>query len=52
MAKMPFIPDPRYGYDQQKQFEVYKKVKEDVSMTHRQPYLQEHEIGLPRQKMR
>lgn len=52
MAKMPFIPDPRYGYDQQKQFEVYKKVKEDVSMTHRQPYPQEHEIGLPRQKMR
>ena len=52
MAKIPFIPDPRYGYDQQKQFEVYKKVKEDVSMTHRQPYLQEHEIGLPRQKMR
>lgn len=51
MAKMPFIPDPRYGYDQQKQFEVHRKVKEDVSMTHRKPYPQEHEIGLPRRRI-
>lgn len=51
MAKMPFIPDPRYGYDQEKQFEVHRKVKEDVSMTHRKPYPQEHEVGLPRWKI-
>ena len=51
MAKMPFIPDPRYGYDQQKQFEIHQKVKEDVSMTHRKPYPQQHEIGLSRQKI-
>ena len=51
MAKMPFIPDPRYAEDTEKQFEVYRKINEDVSMTWRQPYPQEHEIGLPRKKM-
>ena len=48
MAKMPFIPDPRYGYESEKRFEVYKNIQEDVSMTWRKPYPQEHEIGLPR----
>jgi len=48
---MPFITDPRYGYDPQKQFEVHKNIKEDVSMTHRKLYQQEHEIGLPRWRM-
>ncbi|ACU07594.1 DNA polymerase III alpha subunit [Flavobacteriaceae bacterium 3519-10] len=51
MAKMPFIPDPRYAEDQEKAFEVHKKINEDVSMTWRQPYPQEKEIGLPRYKM-
>lgn len=51
MAKMPFIPDPRYSHDKQRQFDVHRQIKEDVSMTHRQPYPQEQEIGLPRYKM-
>lgn len=51
MAKMPFIPDPRYAEDQEKQFEIHRKINEDVSMTWRAPYPQDHEIGLPRKQM-
>jgi error-prone DNA polymerase len=51
MEKMPFVPDPRYAYDNDKQYEAQQNMKEDVSMTHRLPYPQEHEIGLPRIKM-
>ncbi len=52
MAKMPFIPDPRYAYDKEKALEAQRNIKEDVSMTWRKPYPQEHEIGLPRIKMK
>lgn len=52
MAKMPFIPDPRYSSSDEKRFDAHHKIKEDVSMTHRKPYPQEHEIGLPRHKMK
>lgn len=51
MAKMPFIPDPRYAYDKEKQYDIHRQIREDVSMTHREPYPQQHEIGLPRNKM-
>lgn len=51
MAKMPFIPDPRYSGTDEKRFDAHRNIKEDVSMTHRAPYPQEHEIGLPRHKM-
>lgn len=51
MAKMPFISDPRYSNADERQFKVHEQIKEDVSMTHRQPYPQEHEINLPRYKM-
>lgn len=51
MAKMPFIPDPRYSMDKEKSLEAARSLHEDISMTHRKPYPQEHEIGLPRQKM-
>lgn len=50
MAKMPFIPDPRYSMDQEKSLETARNLHEDVSMTWRKPYPQEHEIGLPRNK--
>lgn len=50
MAKMPMIPDPRYVYDEKKRYDVHRQMKEDVSMTFRKPYPQEHEIGLPRHK--
>lgn len=51
MAKMPFIPDPRYSHSKEKQYDAQRNIREDVSMTHRAPYPQEHEIGLPRHKM-
>lgn len=51
MEKMPFIPDPRYAATDEKRFHTQQQIKEDVSMTHRAPYPQEHEINLPRQRM-
>ncbi|WP_312285924.1 DNA polymerase III subunit alpha [Chryseobacterium gleum] len=51
MAKMPIIPDPRYAYDKEKQYDIHRQIKEDVSMTYRKPYPQAHEIGLPRHKI-
>ena len=40
-----------YPEDKEKEFEIHRKINEDVSMTWRKPYPQEHEIGLPREKM-
>ena len=51
MAKMPFLPDPRYSNTSERQYKVHEQIREDVSMTHRAPYPQEHEINLPRHKM-
>ncbi|WP_316634461.1 DNA polymerase III subunit alpha [uncultured Flavobacterium sp.] len=51
MAKMPFIPDPRY-MDAKDQFKTQRQIKEDVSPTHRAPYPQGHEINLPRHRMK
>ncbi|RYD98999.1 MAG: DNA polymerase III subunit alpha [Sphingobacteriales bacterium] len=51
MAKMPFIPDPRYEHEKDWKFKTQQKLREDVSMTQRQPYPQEHEINLPRHRM-
>lgn len=51
MAKMPFVPDPRYSNSDSNQYKAHQYIKEDVSMTQRAPYPQEHEIGLSRQKM-
>ncbi|MDP5199008.1 DNA polymerase III subunit alpha [Flavobacterium sp. DG2-3] len=52
MAKMPFIPDPRYKHENDLKYKMHQKLKEDVSMTHRAPYPQEHEINIPRNKMK
>lgn len=51
MEKMPFIKDPRYSDNSDNQYKVHQQIREDVSMTHRAPYPQEHEINLPRFKM-
>jgi DNA-directed DNA polymerase III PolC len=51
MAKMPFIPDPRYSNTKDRQYKVHEHIREDISMTHRAPYPQQHEINLPRHKM-
>ena len=51
MAKMPFMPDPRYAATDEKRFQAQQHLREDVSMTQRKPYPQEHEINLPRHKM-
>jgi len=51
MAKMPFIADPRYAEGDENSHKAHRNIREDVSMTHRAPYPQEQEIGLPRHKM-
>lgn len=51
MAKMPFIPDPRYSLDKEMAQKTQTNIREDVSMTFRKPYPQEQEIGLPRNRM-
>ncbi|OCB76995.1 DNA polymerase III subunit alpha [Flavobacterium piscis] len=51
MAKIPFIPDPRY-MDAKDQYKTQRLIKEDVSPTHREPYPQGHEINLPRHRMK
>ncbi|TDW46677.1 DNA polymerase III alpha subunit [Flavobacterium sp. 270] len=51
MAKMPFIPDPRY-MDAKDQYKTQALIREDVSSTDRKPYPQEHEINLPRHRMK
>ena len=51
MAKMPFIADPRYADTDEKRFQTQQQIKEDISMTQRAPYPQEHEINIPRFKM-
>ncbi|CAM3384535.1 DNA polymerase III subunit alpha [Flavobacterium chungbukense] len=51
MTKMPFIPDPRYEHENDWKYKAHQKLREDVSMTHRSPYPQEHEINIPRLKM-
>ncbi|MNE60875.1 hypothetical protein D3C80_1560510 [compost metagenome] len=51
MAKMPFIPDPRY-MDSKDQYRTQNQIKEDISLTHRKPYPQGHEINLPRHRMK
>lgn len=51
MAKLPFVPDPRYSDSATHQYRTQENLKEDVSSTQRQPYPRAHEIGLPRIKM-
>jgi DNA polymerase-3 subunit alpha len=48
---MPFIPNPRYSTDKEKSLEPQRHLHEDISMTWRKPYPQEHEIRLTRNKM-
>lgn len=52
MEKMPFISDPRYRETDEESTRTQQKLREDVSMTHRAPYPQEQEIGLPRHRMK
>jgi len=51
MAKMPFVPDPRYSDSAPHQYWTQAKLKEDISSTQRQPYPRAHEIALPRGQM-
>lgn len=51
MAKMPFIADPRYAATDERRFHTQQNIREDISMTHRDPYPQEHEYNMPRYKM-
>jgi error-prone DNA polymerase len=51
MAKMPFIADPRYAATDERRFHTQQNIREDISMTDRDPYPQEHEYNMPRYKM-
>jgi error-prone DNA polymerase len=51
MARLPFIPDPRYIHDKDREYKVHEQIREDISLTQRAPYPQAHEIGLPRWKV-
>jgi len=51
MEKMPLIADPRYSMDEDKSREMERNLREDVSLTFRKPYPQEHEIKIPRLQM-
>jgi DNA polymerase-3 subunit alpha/error-prone DNA polymerase len=51
MAKMPFVPDPRYAHEPDASYKTHHRLREDVSSTHRAPYPQTKEIGLPRVRM-
>ena len=51
MAKMPFMPDPRYSNDKEIQFKATEQLREDKSNTQRAPYPEQHEIELPRERM-
>lgn len=52
MEKMPLIADPRYSMDEEKSKKIERNLREDVSLTFREPYPQQHEIGLPRLKIK
>jgi len=52
MARLPFLPDPRYQDDEKKKFDQRAHFKEDYSGTQRKPYPSEQAIGLPRYRMR
>lgn len=48
---MPFMAYPRYSATDEKRFQTQQQIREDVSMTQREPYPQEHEYNMPRHKM-
>lgn len=48
---MPLIADPRYSIDKEKAHEIETNLREDVSLTFKEPYPQNSEILLPRIKM-
>lgn len=52
MTRLPFIPDPRYTDNKDKQYRTEDQLKSDISATQRAPYPTAQEIGLPRYKMK
>ncbi|UVD78968.1 DNA polymerase III subunit alpha [Myroides albus] len=52
MAKMPFINDPRYHYEDEKSSQSQQILKEDFSGTNRAAYPKVTEINLPRHRMK
>jgi error-prone DNA polymerase len=50
MAKLPFVPDPRYSDNKDYAFKTQELIKPDISTTHRAPY--PTTVDLPRKKMR
>ena len=52
MAKMPFIPDPRYHDTDQENQKTQNNFKVDLSLTSRAPYPKASEINLPRYSLK
>jgi hypothetical protein len=48
MAKLPFIPDPRYENDEDRSYRVHQNMRPDTSYTSRGPYPTAEESGIPR----
>ena len=48
MAKLPFIPDPRYSDNKDFAFKTQELIKPDISTTHRAPY--PTKVDLPRMR--
>lgn len=51
MARLAFMPDPRYADTEDKKFDWERHYKEDYSGTNRDPYPDPQVIGMPRYKM-
>lgn len=51
LIKFALHSDPPYSQGEEKRYEAQERIKEDVSMTFRAPYLQEYAVGLPRMKL-
>jgi error-prone DNA polymerase len=49
MAKLPFVPDPRYSDNKDYAFKTQELMKPDISTTHRAPY--PTKVDLPRRKI-
>lgn len=48
MARLPFIPDPRYEDDADRSYRVHQNMRTDTSYTSRGPYPTADESGIPR----
>lgn len=51
MERLPYIPDPRFEDDKDRQYRAHENMKADLSLTHRAPHPTPVETALPRNRM-